>query len=823
MSDEEASLNVPLSPLINETDRETLLSPESPKFSLSPNDGKKSSCTSEDSSRNPAPYSPLMTSKERDMFFSPGTSSIFDESKEEIRSENTGDAEEVRRRIIPPVIAASNSNLSESDEKEKTPRESLRSRLRKMNASKNRTESPSKHNSPEQHSSKLDTEMMILDEEYEVDQPPPNSLKRLRRAGGLRERSRRRLRRSMSESNLALRFHSKPNGSIEPEKRLNSKLFGKIAQLKSRIKEIETRREEETDVLNQHIESLTKARGEHKNTIDLLMKEVTSGEHEENGIIAKPPMNKSVLFNAGSNSNMDDEAALQVEGELLKDDKGEKHAELEMKKLQDKLDNANSQVDQLSRKLSHHRKESQMLYNQIHPTEENKVNLEHMERKIAELQERNSTLEESIQGEVMLMKAIETLEKQVEETRDTNSLLRRQLDDQASSHSDVIRNMKEKLKDKVELEQRLRLLEDQLVQYTKQTPWSETRPHIDTRTSTLNVKPYPSKAMLMSRELNSERGLEMLGTITPPHISEIEIPDSIKKMRQENKPNETLIRKLTASLADHVKESAIDKIDERNAQIISSDFKNALASQLASKTKDRFSRSNSAPISPENQRKNSQDTNAAVLAVLTRIEVLARVEDLMTVEIERIRAEMRAKTETLENKNKEVAELERKLEAAEADNDVTIESLEELIRQREISLIELQEKSDQEIQNLRKELGAKDETFNEERKQLEDELNTLREKSSKLEQQFSKLENNSQQVTYLQDKVAELENELNVARQEASAASESKVQVIQLLSAEMELLKNNYGSFVTIRKNVHPISESRSKEGTGTAHYTARV
>lgn len=306
MSDEEAELNIPLSPLINETDRERLLSPESSKLSLSPNNGKKSSWTSEDSLKNPAPYSPLMSSKERDRFFSPVTSSIIEESKEDIRSQQTDDAEEVRRRIIPPVIAASNSNLSEHDEKEKTPRESLRSRLRKMNASKNRTESLSKHNSPEQHNSKLDTEMMILDEEYEVDQPPPNSLKRLRRAGGLRERSRRRLRRSMSESNLALRLHLTPNGSIEPEKRLNSKLFGKIAQLKSRIKEIETRREEETDVLNQHIESLTRARGEHKNTIDLLMKEVSSGEHEENAILVKPPINKSDLFNAWSNSNVRD-------------------------------------------------------------------------------------------------------------------------------------------------------------------------------------------------------------------------------------------------------------------------------------------------------------------------------------------------------------------------------------------------------------------------------------------------------------------------------------------------------------------------------------
>jgi len=814
MSNEEAALNIPLSPLIDENERERLLSPESPKFSLLGNDAKKSSWPSEDSSKNPGLYSPLLTPKERDSLFSIEKSSTLDERKEEIKSQNTGDAEEERRRIIPPVIAASNSNLSDYDEKEKTPRESLRNRLRK---------SLSKHNSPEKHNSKLDPEMMVLDEEYELDKPPPNSLKRLRRAGGLRERSRRRLRRSMSESNLALRLHFKPGGSAEPEneKRLNSKLFGKIAQLKSRIKEIETRREEETDVLNQHIESLTRARGEHKNTIDLLMKEVSLGEGEESGISGKPPTNKSELFDTGSNSNLGDEAALQDDGELLKDDKGEKHAELEMKKLQDKLDHANSQVDQLSRKLLHHRKESQMLYNQIHPTEESKVNLEHMKSKIADLQERNSTLEESIQGEVMLMKAIETLEKQVEETRDTNSLLQRQLDEQASSHSAVIKNMKEKLKDKVDLEQRLMFLEDQLVQYTKETPWSETRAHIDTRTSTLNVKPYPSKAMQMSRELNS--GLEMLGTITPPHTSrDVEVPDSIKKLRQENKPNETLIRKLSASLAE-VQEAAVDKIDERSAQIISSDFKNALASQLASNKKERISRSNSAPISPEKVRKNSQDTDAAVLAVLTRIEVLARVEDLMTVEIERIREEMRAKTETLENKNKEVAELERKLEAAESDKDGTIEDLEELIRQRGISLSELQEKSNQEIQSLRKELNAKDDAFNEERKQLEDRLNTLRQESSKLEQQLNKLKSDSLQVTSLQEKVAELENELDIARVEAAAATESKVQVIQLLAAEMERLKNNYGCFVTIRKNIHPAPEHRSKEVAGTAHYTARV
>jgi len=822
MNNEEDTLDVPLSPLIAEADRERLLSPDSPKFSLFGNDAMKSSSLEEESSSKL--YSPLMGATERDRFLSPEASSIFEESKEEIRMQHSGDAEEESPRTIPPVITASNSNVSEHDEKEKTPRESLRSRLRKMNASKNRSGSLSKHSSPEKHNSKLDPEMMVLDEEYEVDQPPPNSLKRLGRAGGLslRARSRRRLRRSMSESNLALRLQMKPNGSAEPEKRLNSKLFGKIAKLKSRIKEIETRREEETDVLNQHIESLTRARGEHKNTIDLLMKEVSLGEDEESGILDKPLIDKSDLSNVGSNNNLGDEAAHQADGELLKEDKGGEYSELEMKKLQDQLDNANSQVDQLSRKLLHHRKESQMLYNQINPTEDSKVNLEHMERKISELQEKNSILEESIQGEVMLMKAIETLEKQVKETRESNSLLQRQLDEQASSHSDVIKNMKEKLKDKFEVEQRLRLLEDQLVQYTKQTPWSETKSHIDIRTSSLNVKPHPSKAMQMSREINSERGIELLGTITPPHSCDVEVPDSIKKLRRENKPNETLIRKLSASLAK-VQESAVDKIDERSAQIMSSDFKNALASQLVNNKKERISRSNSAPISPERNRKNSQDTDAAVLAVLTRIEVLARVEDLMTVEIERIREEMRAKTETLENKNKEVAELERRLEAAEADQDGKIEDLEELIRQREISLKELQEKSDQEIQNLRKELSSKDDTFNVERKRLEDELNTLREKSSKLEKQCKSLEKDSPQVTSLQKKVAELENELGIAREEAFAASESKVQVIQLLAAEMERLKNNHGGFVTIRKNVHPASEPRSKEGRGTAHYTARV
>merc|ERR1712060_643518 len=157
------------------------------------------------------------------------------------------------------------------------------------------------------------------------------------------------------------------------------------------------------------------------------------------------------------------------------------------------------------------------------------------------------------------------------------------------------------------------------------------------------------------------------------------------------------------------------------------------------------------------------------------------------------------------------------------DKDGTIEDLEELIRQRGISLSELQEKSDQEIQSLRKELSAKDDTFNDERKHLEDGLNTLRQKSSKLEQQLNKLKNDSLQVTSLQEKVAELENELDIARVEASVATKSKVQVIQLLAAEMERLKNSAGCFVTIRKNVHSASEPRSKEGAGTAHYTARV
>jgi len=820
MSDEEGALDIPkLSPLMGGAERKRLLSPgQSPKFSLHGTGEEKNSQLLEEVTSDSKLYSPLMSSKERERFFS-SASSFFQASNEDILPQHSGDAEESRKIIVSPSISASNSNLSEHDEKEPTPRESLRSRLRKMNASKKRSGSLSKGSSPDKQNSKLDPEMMTLDEEYEVDQPPPNSLKRLRRAGGLRARSKRRLRRSMSESNLALRLRVRPNSSAEPEKRLNSKLFGKIAQLKSRIKEIETRREAETDVLNQHIESLTRARGEHKNTIDLLMKEVSLGLDEEAGILSKPLRANSARFTIDGNGGLDDEVVLRSDSALLKKDKGQNFAELELKKLQDKLDNANSQVDHLSKKLSHHRKESQMLYNQINSKEESKVNMEHMESKIAELQEKNSTLEKSIQGEVMLMNAIETLKKQVEETRDTNSLLQRQLDEQASSHSDVIKNMKEKLKDKVELEQRLRLLEDQLGQYTKQmTPWSET--HIEARTSTLNVKPYPNMAIQSSTELDRERGLELLGTITPPHVTDVEIPDSVKKLRKQNKQNETLIKRLAANLAE---ESAFDEVDERNAQIISNDFKSVLTSQLVDK-KTVFNRSNSVPLrSPEKQRRKSQDTDAAVLAVLTRIEVLARIEDLMTVEIERIREEMRAKTETLENKNKEVAELQRKLEAAEALKDGKVEDLEELIRQREISLSELQKKSDHEIQNLRKELSAKDDTFIEERKLLEDELKTLREKSSKFEQQFKELEKDSRQVRALQEKVAQLEKELDISREEASVASASKVQVIQLLAAEMERLKDNYGGFVTIRKNVRPASGPRSKEGAGIAHYTARI
>merc|ERR1719397_843584 len=118
----------------------------------------------------------------------------------------------------------------------------------------------------------------------------------------------------------------------------------------------------------------------------------------------------------------------------------------------------------------------------------------------------------------------------------------------------------------------MKLLEDQLMHYNKQNTWSETQ--IDTRTSTLNVEPSPNKAKQMSSDLN-DAGLEMLNSITPyAQATNVVVPDSLRNLRNQNEENETLIKKLSANL---LKEAAVDEVDERNAQIISSDFKSVLA------------------------------------------------------------------------------------------------------------------------------------------------------------------------------------------------------------------------------------------------------
>merc|ERR1719317_1280627 len=199
----------------------------------------------------------------------------------------------------------------------------------------------------------------------------------------------------------------------------------------------------------------------------------------------------------------------------------------------------------------------------------------------------------------------------------------------------------------------------------------------------------------------------------------------------------------------------------------------------------------------------------------------------MMVEINRMREDVREKTETLESKNKEVAELQRRLESIEVNKSEKAEYLEDLVRQREISLSQLQEKSDRDIQSLREDLVSKEEAL----RGLEGELETLREKNSKFEQQFNELDCEAQQVVELKQKVLKLENELCISRGEATAASASKVRVIQVLAEELERLRYGYGGFISIRKNVLPASAPRSKKslwlnqkGVDTAmHYSARV
>jgi len=185
-------------------------------------------------------------------------------------------------------------------------------------------------------------------------------------------------------------------------------------------------------------------------------------------------------------------------------------------------------------------------------------------------------------------------------------------------------------------------------------------------------------------------------------------------------------------------------------------------------------------------------------------EAIARLEDLMTLELNRMREDVQNKTELLKAKDAEMEELHTKLESLQGDKNQKLEYLEHLMKEREMALSQLREQSDLQIRNLSEELVLKDETLRIERERLEAEVDGFRRKALDLERQYSELSDERRQMQNLQERVSQLTKELESAQSETRAAIASKLQTVQHLSDEMERLRDNYGCLIYIRKPFEP-------------------
>lgn len=181
-------------------------------------------------------------------------------------------------------------------------------------------------------------------------------------------------------------------------------------------------------------------------------------------------------------------------------------------------------------------------------------------------------------------------------------------------------------------------------------------------------------------------------------------------------------------------------------------------------------------------------------------EAFTRLEDTMTLELNRMREDAQTKTMLLKAKDAELEELHTKLESLQGDKNQKLEYLEHLMKEREMALSQLREQSDLQIRNLQEELLMKDETLRIDRERLEAEVDGFRRKALDLERQYSELSDERRQMQNLQEQVNELSKDLETAQKEARAAVASKVQTVQHLANEMERIRDNYGNLIYIKR-----------------------
>jgi len=251
--------------------------------------------------------------------------------------------------------------------------------------------------------------------------------------------------------------------------------------------------------------------------------------------------------------------------------------------------------------------------------------------------------------------------------------------------------------------------------------------------------------------------------------------------------------KVNVSLLNQLKE----KLESQNGR--ASDYGDTLTRPKSAS----HSRSHSAHRVPvanswEAEKQREETPNAVVLA---------RLEGLMTIEINRMREEVKAKSEKLQSKRQECKDLRRKLEALQEEKNQKIGYMEDLIKEREMALTHMRERSDLQIKNLREELAMKGNTIELERERVQQERERLEAETEGFRWKVLELERNepvdiSAKVAKLEQEVAQLTKDLAISREEALTACLSKVQTVQLLAAEIERLRKNPCFFVSFKRDI---------------------
>jgi len=170
---------------------------------------------------------------------------------------------------------------------------------------------------------------------------------------------------------------------------------------------------------------------------------------------------------------------------------------------------------------------------------------------------------------------------------------------------------------------------------------------------------------------------------------------------------------------------------------------------------------------------------------------LARVEDVTTVKVNRMREVVQTKAKALKTKEREIEQLYTKLESVEGARSQKMEYLEDLVQSREMALNQLRNQSDLKIKNLQEQVALLNDNLRLEKERLEGELTSERGKALKLERLVSDLDNGDQNSSILEQEVLRLSGKLEESRQETMSVSKSKVELVQLLAAEIERLRSN--------------------------------